>query len=379
MVPAASAAAVGVLTAVGVGVLLPAAGLVIAAGLVLAGVVAPAATAWAAHRAERRSAAVRGDVLARTLELLDGASDLLVFGAAARYRRASTTAGPAGRALRRAALARGLGSGLGVLAIGAMSARPPRSGSSPCATGTLPGPALAVLALTPLALADVVASLPDAAVRLLTAVPAARRLAELDTAAGPGDRSRPTRRRARRPGPHRRGASPCAGRDADRDAVQRRRPDSAAAPGWRSPGPRVPASRTWWRRSCARSTRLRAPLPPTAMTCGSWPPKTSAPASPGAGPAPTSSTAPCARTCSRRPDATDDELVAALGGPASAPGSPGCPTGSTRRSANTAGRSPAENANGSVWPAPCSPTARWLLDEPTAHLDAAPPTPSPPS
>jgi ATP-binding cassette subfamily C protein CydCD len=46
--------------------------------------------------------------------------------------------------------------------------------------GALAGPALAVLALTPLACAEVVAGLPDAAVRLLTAVPAAQRLAELE-------------------------------------------------------------------------------------------------------------------------------------------------------------------------------------------------------
>jgi ATP-binding cassette subfamily C protein CydCD len=51
--------------------------------------------------------------------------------------------------------------------------------------GLLPGPTLAVLALTPLALADVVAGLPDAAVRLLTALAGARRLAQLETQPSP--------------------------------------------------------------------------------------------------------------------------------------------------------------------------------------------------
>ncbi|TQM36885.1 thiol reductant ABC exporter subunit CydD [Pseudonocardia cypriaca] len=186
VVPAAAAALVGLATAVGLGLLLPAAGLVTALGLVLAGVVAPAATAWAVHRTERRAAAARGDVLARTVELLDAAPDLLVFGAAERYRVAL---GNADRALtgllRRAATARGLGSGLGVLAIGATSVAALAVATSALRGGVLPGPAVAVLALTPLALADVVAGLPDAAVRLLSAVPAAARLAELERRPAP--------------------------------------------------------------------------------------------------------------------------------------------------------------------------------------------------
>ena len=186
LVPAAAAAAVGLLTAVGVGLLLPAAGLVIAAGLVVAGILAPAATAWAARRTERRTAAARGDVLARTVEIIDGAADLLVCGAAAAYRQRLDTADTRlGALLRRAALARGLGSGLAVLAVGATAVAGTAVGIAALRDGTLPGPALAVLALTPLALADVVAGLPDAAVRLLTAVPAAHRLAELATTQAP--------------------------------------------------------------------------------------------------------------------------------------------------------------------------------------------------
>ena len=72
-----------------------------------------------------------------------------------------------------------------MLAIGAMSAAATAAGIVAVRAGVLPGPALAVLALTPLALADVVAGLPDAAVRLLTALPAARRLAELETQPSP--------------------------------------------------------------------------------------------------------------------------------------------------------------------------------------------------
>jgi ATP-binding cassette subfamily C protein CydCD len=51
--------------------------------------------------------------------------------------------------------------------------------------GTIPGPALAVLALTPLAAAELVAGLPEAAQRLLGAGHAARRLAGLDAIPAP--------------------------------------------------------------------------------------------------------------------------------------------------------------------------------------------------
>ena len=67
-----------------------------------------------------------------------------------------------------------------MLAIGATSVALTALGIGALRSGQLPGPALAVLALTPLALADVVASLPEAAVRLLAARPAAERLAELE-------------------------------------------------------------------------------------------------------------------------------------------------------------------------------------------------------
>jgi ATP-binding cassette subfamily C protein CydCD len=182
LVPAGSAAVVGALATAGLWLLLPAAGAVTAVGLLGAGLLAPAATAWAAHRTERRSAAARGDVAARTVELLDAAPDLIVFGAADRYRDRLEAADRGLTALlRRAAIARGLGSALGVLAVGATSVLAAAVGVAALRAGSLPGPALAVLVLTPLALADVLAGLPDAALRLLTAVPAAQRLADLES------------------------------------------------------------------------------------------------------------------------------------------------------------------------------------------------------
>ncbi|MFC4950756.1 thiol reductant ABC exporter subunit CydD [Pseudonocardia sp. GCM10023141] len=181
VLPAASATLVGIGASVGIGLLLPAAGWLLAAGFLIAAVGAPALTAWAAHRTEATGAAARGAVIAGAVEVLEAAPDLIAFGAAGRFRaRLADADDRLGALLRRAATSRGLGSGLGVLAIGAMSVAATAVGIVAVRAGTLPGPALAVLALTPLALADVVAGLPDAAVRLLGARPAARRLAELE-------------------------------------------------------------------------------------------------------------------------------------------------------------------------------------------------------
>ncbi|GAA3232598.1 thiol reductant ABC exporter subunit CydD [Pseudonocardia petroleophila] len=205
LLPAAAAAAVGLGTAGGIGLLLPAAGAVVAVGLLVAGVLAPAATAWAAHRTERRTAAARGEVLARTVEIVEAAPDLIAFGAAPRFRdRLADTDTRLAVLLRRAATARGVGAGLAVLAIGATSVAATAVGIAAVRAGTLPGPALAVLALTPLALADVVAGLPDAAVRLLTALPAARRLAELESRPPRRHRSHGRARRCGSVGVHRR-------------------------------------------------------------------------------------------------------------------------------------------------------------------------------
>lgn len=188
LVPGASALLVGVAAAVGIGLLLPSAGVAVAVGLLVAGVAAPAVTGWAVRRTERRTSAARADVLARTVEVLEAAADLIGFGAADRFvelLRASDDT--LGGLRRRAATARGLGAGLAVLALGATSVAATALGVAAVRSGALPGTALAVLALTPLALAELVAGLPDAAVRLGTAWAAAGRLAGLERPAAVRD------------------------------------------------------------------------------------------------------------------------------------------------------------------------------------------------
>jgi ATP-binding cassette subfamily C protein CydCD len=186
LVPAAAA----LLVATGLvglfAVLLPEAALVLALGLLLAGVVGPLLGVLAGRRAARTTAAARATVAAGTLELLGGAADLLVLGAAGRRRRrlAADDAALAERALAQAGGA-GVGAGLGVLGIGLAMIGATVAGVLALADGRLAPTALAVLALTPLAAAELVAGLPDAAVRLAEAVPATRRLAELEAAPAP--------------------------------------------------------------------------------------------------------------------------------------------------------------------------------------------------
>jgi ATP-binding cassette, subfamily C, bacterial CydCD len=186
IVPAASTALVAAGTAVGIGLLLPEAGLVMAIGLLVAGVVAPLLSLTAARKAEHRTTRLRADVSAGTVELLTAAPDLLAFGAAApRHAVLQAMDRDLTRAGRRSAFARGAGIAVSTLALGLTTVAFLILGVIALRQGRLPGPELAVLALTPLAAAELVAGLPDAAARLLGATHSARRLAELDATPTP--------------------------------------------------------------------------------------------------------------------------------------------------------------------------------------------------
>src|SRR4051812_36040448 len=190
--PAASAGLVGIGATAVFAVLLPPAAPVLAAGLLCAGVLAPALTLRAARGSGRREAEAAAVVVAAVVELLDAVPDLLALGATGRRRAALAALDAHLTALRRrAAGAAGLGAAVGVLGIGGATVVCTALGVSALRAGVLPGPALAVLALTPLATADLVAGLPDAARRWSAAAPAADRLAALEhtpaPVAGPAD------------------------------------------------------------------------------------------------------------------------------------------------------------------------------------------------
>ena len=184
--PAAQAALVGAAAVAALTLVLPAAGAALAVGLVVAGVVAPMLSVRAVRTAAARTAGLRGAVLAATTETLEAGAEIVAFGAAdARRRELAALDARLTAAARRAAFSAGLGTGVGVLALGVTTVATTALGLTALTRGDLAGTALAVLALMPLACADVVAALPEAATRLATARPAVARLVELETAPAP--------------------------------------------------------------------------------------------------------------------------------------------------------------------------------------------------
>ncbi|MQA80623.1 MAG: thiol reductant ABC exporter subunit CydC [Streptosporangiales bacterium] len=162
-----------------VGALLPAAAVSLG---VAAGVVVLAVPALAVHRVGRAAASIppeRARLAAATTRLLHGLPDLVAYGA---------TAGPYGleaferhdtrlrAAERRAARTTGLGNALVVAATGLACCAALGSGVAAVRDGRLDGTYLAVLALVPLALLDVLGTLPDAVQQGLRARVSLRRV-----------------------------------------------------------------------------------------------------------------------------------------------------------------------------------------------------------
>lgn len=194
LLPMGVAAVVSAASAVLVGVFLPWAGLALAACLVLAGVVGPSWAMRAARTAEERSAAARADLSAAAVGLLDGAPELVVTGRlgialdAVRDadRRLADAADAAARPASWAAATQPLATGLALLAALAL-------GIPATTAGALDPVELAVVVLTPLAAFEAVSLLPMAAVSLLRARAAARRVLELmDAPPLPGGGVTPT-------------------------------------------------------------------------------------------------------------------------------------------------------------------------------------------
>src|SRR5205814_442051 len=147
---------------------------------------APFTAAMLARRAQLQASQLKADLAASAVELLQASADLIAFDAASR-RRASLRDidGRVTATTRKSAAKRGLGTGIATLGVGLTSLVCLTFGIVAVHAGTIPGPALTVLALTPLATAELVAGLPEAAQRLLGAGDSARRLAALDAIATP--------------------------------------------------------------------------------------------------------------------------------------------------------------------------------------------------
>jgi thiol reductant ABC exporter CydC subunit len=165
----AGAAAVGLVAA-----LLPAAGAVLAAGLLLVAVGVPLVQHATARRADRRTAPLRGELTAATVDLLHGLPDLIAYGAVdERLTALRATDERLRRATARSAAGIGLGAALVTLGAGGCVWAALALG------GRLDPIHLAVVVLTPIAVFDTVSGLPAAAAQLSAARSALGRVAAL--------------------------------------------------------------------------------------------------------------------------------------------------------------------------------------------------------
>ncbi len=184
--PYAAAVVVGAGAVAVVGVLAPAAGLVLATTLVIAAFAAPALAIGLARRAERDLVPLRGELAAATMELLDGAAELAVFGAGERALQAiRSTERQVREATVRSGCARGAGAAVSVLATGAAVCGALFFAVPAVRAGALAGVLLAVVVLTPLAAHEVMAGLAPAAQELPRLRAAAARVAAVTLQASP--------------------------------------------------------------------------------------------------------------------------------------------------------------------------------------------------
>jgi thiol reductant ABC exporter CydC subunit len=182
--PFGMALLVGIPTVGFVWYFLPAAGAVLALALLLGATLVPWYALRSARRREDRQAAARGELSTYVVDLLEGAPELVAFGATdEQLARVATADAELTRIATAGARTAGVASGLvtlltglaiwGILLVGIPSVR----------SGRLEGPLLAVIALTPLAAFELVTGLPAAAQSLQRVRESAARLFAVASAA----------------------------------------------------------------------------------------------------------------------------------------------------------------------------------------------------
>jgi ABC-type transport system involved in cytochrome bd biosynthesis fused ATPase/permease subunit len=170
--PVLSASAVSVAAVACTALVSPPAALVLALGLVCGGLLLPGLTAAASARAARRGAALRAELAVRTVDLLDGAADLRVYGAAERE---------TARAVDTARRLRAHDRGPALLSVLAGAALTVLQGATTVAVavvcaGSTPAVWTVTLPLLTLAVFEALAPLPAAAQHLTTLPTGARRV-----------------------------------------------------------------------------------------------------------------------------------------------------------------------------------------------------------
>ncbi len=181
--PFAAATLAGTATVVVMWWLLPAAGMILAVALVLSATVVPWLTGVLTHRRERRFAECRGDLAVSVVDLIDGAAELLAFGAArAQVDTVRSDDAALSAIAARSAGTAGLGLALNTLLAGLACWGCLTVGVAAVHAGRLGGADLAVITLIPLAAFELVVGLPVATQALERARQAAGRVfAVLDT------------------------------------------------------------------------------------------------------------------------------------------------------------------------------------------------------
>lgn len=186
LVPYLSGAIVAVASVLLAFLILPVAGLVLLVSLLLAATVVPWITSSSAAEAERASAPARGELNGDVLTLLDGVADLTTAGAAQAWLdRLAEDDRHIGRLAERRSRAAGLASGLGILLSGGAVVVMLLVAIPAVRSGELVGVNLAVLALLPLATYEAVVAMPTAALALGRVRGSAQRVVEVLDAVDP--------------------------------------------------------------------------------------------------------------------------------------------------------------------------------------------------
>jgi thiol reductant ABC exporter CydC subunit len=161
--PFVIAVLVGAGTVLAVWLMLPAAGLILLFALLIAGILVPWLTGALAARNESRLAAARGELSASVVDLIDGAAELAVYGAAPRRLQLAREADVELTELSASsARTAGIGQGLTRLCSGGAMWGGLLVGIGAVHSGAMAGVLLAGLALIPLVAFELVAPLPIA-------------------------------------------------------------------------------------------------------------------------------------------------------------------------------------------------------------------------
>ena len=175
-----------------VGSLLPSAGLLLAANLLVAAILVPWLTGWLAGRRESRTAVARAELATAALDLIDGAAELIAFGAIESQIRTVRERDAELAAIgTRGAGTAGIGLALTTLLAGLACWECLLVGVPAVHAGRLTVPSLAVITLVPIAAFEIVVGLPIAAQAFHRVRRSAARLFDIATAPTPVHQSGP--------------------------------------------------------------------------------------------------------------------------------------------------------------------------------------------